>query len=129
MFPFAAPVRTPGFDLASVKGGNDYARPPVPVLENLLAVRLHLDDCDETNGPLRVSPGSHRHGIIPSDTAATYARTHGETTCTADCGQVLLMRPLTLHASSVATEPKHRRVLHYVFYAGVPLPEQWHRAV
>jgi hypothetical protein len=66
MFPFAGPVTAKGFDLPVIKEGIDYARPPQSVLEELLAVRLHLDDCDETNGPLRVSPGSHRHGVLKS---------------------------------------------------------------
>ena len=42
------------------------AKPPLPVLESMLAVRLHLDSCTESNGPLRISPGTHhRHGFAP----------------------------------------------------------------
>jgi ectoine hydroxylase-related dioxygenase (phytanoyl-CoA dioxygenase family) len=129
MFPFAQPVRAEGFTLPSRKDGVDYARPPRAVLESLLAVRIHLDDCDETNGPLRVSPGTHQRGIIRSaDIAATVAR-HGETACLARSGDALLMKPLLLHASSPASVPKHRRVLHVVYHSGAALPEPWHRAV
>lgn len=109
MFPFARPVTTPGFDLPSIKDGIDYARPPRSVLEELLAVRLHLDDCDETNGPLRVAPGSHRHGILKSTEVHRTVEHHGETPCLAKTGEALLMRPLLLHASSPAISPKHRR--------------------
>ncbi|HEY1107372.1 MAG TPA: phytanoyl-CoA dioxygenase family protein, partial [Opitutaceae bacterium] len=63
MFPFAEPVQEEGFALPSVKDGVNYARPPVLVLDELLAVRIHLDACDAGNGPLRVSPGTHRRGI------------------------------------------------------------------
>ncbi len=129
MFPFAAPVSTPDFAVPSVKDGIPYARPPVSVLKNLLAVRLHLDDCDLTNGPLRICPGSHRHGIIPSREAADHVRAHTELTCTAVEGELLLMRPLALHSSSPAIEPRHRRVLHFVYYHGPALAEQWHREV
>ncbi len=129
MFPFGVRVSAEGFDLASVKQGVDYARPPASVLADLLAVRLHLDDCDATNGPLRVSPGTHRSGILPTDSIADLVVRHGEKTCLAKTGDVLLMRPLTLHASSQATEPKHRRILHLVYHSGTPLPEKWHRAV
>ena len=129
MFPFARPVTTPGFDLPSVKDGIDYARPPRSVLEELLAVRLHLDDCDETNGPLRVAPGSHRHGILKSTEIHHTVELHGETPCLAKTGEALLMRPLLLHASSPATTPKHRRVLHFVYHSGVPIAETWHRAI
>lgn len=63
MFPFARRVTTPGFDLPSKKDGIDYARPPRDVLENLLAVRLHLDDCGESNGPLRIT-ASNRERLL-----------------------------------------------------------------
>ncbi|RYD23611.1 MAG: hypothetical protein EOP87_26430, partial [Verrucomicrobiaceae bacterium] len=46
MFPFARGVSAVGFDLPTLKQGVAHARPPVGVLEELLAVRLHLDECD-----------------------------------------------------------------------------------
>ena len=125
MFPFARPVTTPGFDLPSVKDGVNYARPPRTVLEELLAVRLHLDDCDETNGPLRVAPSSHHNGILKSTEIHRAVEHHGETPCLAKTGETLLMRPLLLHASSPATTPKHRRVLHFVYHSGVTIEETW----
>lgn len=129
MFPFANRVTSQGFDLPTVKQGIDFARPPGFVLNRLLAVRLHLDDCDATNGPLRVSPGTHRAGILKTAEIADCVAKHGEIPCLAAKGQLLLMRPLCIHASSQATEPKNRRVLHFVYDSGEPLPEPWHRAV
>jgi ectoine hydroxylase-related dioxygenase (phytanoyl-CoA dioxygenase family) len=129
MFPFSKKVSTDGYDLPCIKDGIHYARPPVSVLQQLLAVRLHLDDCDETNGPLRVSPETHLMGIIKSAAIPEQIASHGETTCLAKKGEALLMRPLTLHASSQATQPKHRRVLHFVYHCGEAIPETWHRAV
>ena len=38
MFPFAKPIRAPGFDLVSKKDEVDYARPPREVPEQMLAV-------------------------------------------------------------------------------------------
>ena len=129
LFPFANPVTTPDYDLASVKDGVDYARPPRVVLEEMLALRLHLDDCGLTDGPLRVAPGSHGQGIVKSHDLSAAARRHGESLCLATTGEALLMKPLLLHASSPASAPNHRRVLHFVFHSGAPLPERWHRAV
>lgn len=129
MFPFASPVSHPGFDFPSTKDGIDYARPPQAVLEDLLAVRLHLDDCDESNGPLRVAPGSHVHGVLRSAGIAGYVERHGQTVCLAREGEALLMKPLLLHASSPAINPRHRRVLHLVYYSGAPMPQRWHRAL
>jgi ectoine hydroxylase-related dioxygenase (phytanoyl-CoA dioxygenase family) len=129
MFPFAGPPSAAGFDLPSRKDGVDFARPPRKVLEDLLAVRLHLDPCGAGNGPLRVSPGSHREGVIPSGECAARAARGGEILCLADQGEALLMRPLLLHASSQAEQPDHRRVLHFVYHSGCPVAERWHRAI
>lgn len=129
MFPFARKVRSEGYALPAQKEGVHYARPPLAVLESLLAVRIHLDDCDEGNGPLRVAPGTHRRGIIPSAEIAEMVARQAAVTCVAKSGEALLMRPLLLHASSPATVPKHRRVLHLVYYGGEAMSEQWHRAI
>jgi hypothetical protein len=127
MFPFAKCVISDGFEIPSIKQGIDYARPPAGILGELLAARLHLDDCDSTNGPLRVSPGTHRLGILGTSDIPAQLADHGEITCVAKIGEVLLMRPLILHASSQATEPKHRRILHLVYHSGAPIPETWRK--
>lgn len=129
MFPFARVVAAPGFELPAVKDGIPYARPPREVLESLLAVRLHVDDCDENNGPLRVAPGSHREGILKSAEIADRVASRGEHVCLARRGEAILMKPLTLHASSPALTPRHRRVLHVVYHDGPALAEPWYRAV
>ena len=129
MFPFAAMASVSGFDLPTRKAGVDFARPPRAVLEELLAVRQPLDPCDATNGPLRVCPGSHREGLIPSAACAARAARGGEVACLANQGEAILMRPLLLHASSQASRPARRRVLHFVFHSGSPVAEAWHRAV
>jgi ectoine hydroxylase-related dioxygenase (phytanoyl-CoA dioxygenase family) len=129
MFPFAKKVSSPGYLVPSVKDGIHFARPPACVLEELLAVRLHLDDCGPENGPLRVSPGTHRLGILPAAVVADHVRDHGQSTCLAGDGEAVLMRPLLLHASSQATRPGHRRVLHIVYHSGAAIPEPWHQTL
>ncbi len=129
MFPLARPDHRHGYETVSKKDGVDHARPPVGVLASLLAARLHLDDCGPENGPLRVSPGTHRAGIIASADAAGVAAAKGETACLAREGEIVLMRPLLLHASSQATAPCHRRVLHVVFHDGSAGGVPWHRAL
>jgi len=129
MFPLAAPAGHPDYALGSTKDDIPYARPPLEVLEQLLAVRLHLDPCGAGNGPLRLAPGSHRHGIIPSDRVAGVVASGRTLAFHADPGEALLMRPLLLHASSKAGEPGHRRVLHLVYHLGPEPPEPWHRSI
>jgi hypothetical protein len=38
----------------SEKEGQVYVKPPVAVLEQLVAIRVHVDECTAKNGPLRV---------------------------------------------------------------------------
>lgn len=129
MFPFAKPVNDPGYTLPSVKDDIAYARPPRQVLEAMLAVRLHLDDCDAENGPLRVASGSHRSGILRSDEISRVVAKHDEALCLARVGEAVLIRPLLLHASSTATNPRHRRVLHIVYHTGDAVTKPWHRSL
>lgn len=92
-------------------------------------MRLHLDDCGDSNGPLRVSPGTHHLGIISRAEVANHVAEHGQINCLARKGGIILMRPLTLHASSQATNPGHRRVLHCVVYSGPAVAEPWHHSI
>ena len=114
----------------SVKEGVVYVQPPVAVLESLLAVRVHLDDCGPESGPLRVVPRSHRHGRLSADATNALRHQHGEIECIARRGGVLAMRPLLLHSSSKARGRSRRRVLHFLF--GTPeltCGLKWHCAV
>lgn len=114
-------VEVAGFTGWSVKEGVPHVHPPVAILENLVTVRLHLDDCGVDNGPLRVLPGSHRGGRLDADGIARWREHAAETKCLVSKGGALLLRPLLLHASSAARRPGHRRVLHLEFVA-VELP-------
>lgn len=115
-------VDVEGYSAWSVKEGVLHVQPPAEVLEKMLTVRLHLDPADETNGALWVSPGSHHLGRLPAPEAAVTAERHGKYLCAVHAGDVVLMRPLILHASRKATSNMPRRVIHLEF-AGVSLPE------
>jgi len=99
----------------SEKEGELFVQPPVCVLEQLLAIRLHLDDCDEQNGALRVVPGSHRLGRLDSNESHQERNQRGTVVVSIPSGGAMLMRPLLLHASSKVSVERPRRVLHFVF--------------
>jgi hypothetical protein len=99
----------------NVKEGRTFVQAPVDLLENLIAVRLHLDDSGPDNGPLRVVPRSHLLGRLPSDVQAARRLEFGEVECHVPRGGALFMRPLLLHASSKTTGTRPRRVLHFLF--------------
>jgi len=112
----------PDFGPWSIKAGIQHVQPPPHILQKMLTVRLHLDDCQESNGALRVLPGSHQ-----SSRLNTLQQNTDPATCGVTSGGAVLMRPLLLHSSHRATDPARRRVIHLEF-AAEPLPEplQWY---
>lgn len=111
----------PGFGPWSEKAGVIHVQPPASVLERMLTVRLHLDDCDASNGPLQVLPGTHRGGRLSADEIQQKRQSIPATICPVPAGGALLMRPLLLHSSSASQSPRHRRVIH-LEYAADALP-------
>lgn len=99
----------------SEKEGIVFVQPPVALLQQLIAVRVHIDVCTADDGPLRVFPGSHRLGKLDPKVAATKRQAQPQHVCTLERGGALLMRPLLLHASSKSTGASQRRVLHFLF--------------
>ena len=128
--PLAARKDAEGFSGWSEKAGVVYVKPPVRVLENVLTLRVHLDECGAENGPLRVIPGSHRAGEIAGPAIKQWQETKSVISCLASRGSVLLMRPLLLHASSPAQSPAHRRVIQLQFtHQELPFGLEWHARV
>ena len=87
----------PGFGPWTVKAGVPHVQPSLAILENMLTVRLHLDKCYETNGPLQVIPGSHRDGYLDSEAIRSCTAEAHPVCCLVPRGGALLMRPLLLH--------------------------------
>ena len=111
-----------GFGPWSVKGGVVHAHAPVAVLESMLAVRIHLDDCGPDNGPVRLLSGTHALGKLSGAKIDRLAAARPAELGVAGAGAVLAFRPLILHASSAATSPGRRRVVHLEFVRGGVLP-------
>ena len=104
-----------GWESSGTKDGMAFVRPPLNVLEGMVAVRLNLDDANE--GDLQVVPGSHRsRGQSKRNEAVPVPVGQGGT---------LVMRPLLEHASTKLRSSPARRVLHFLF--GPPdLPHGYH---
>jgi ectoine hydroxylase-related dioxygenase (phytanoyl-CoA dioxygenase family) len=114
----------------SEKEGQVYVQPPIAVLEQLVAIRVHVDECTADNGPLRVVPGSHAFGRLDTKRTEELRSAHSELAVPVFRGGALIMRPLILHASSKATGANPRRVLHFVFGPPkLPCGLEWRWAV
>jgi len=107
-----------GYGPWSTKEGIEHVQPPSHVLERMVTVRIHLDDCPTSNGALRVMPGTHKLGKLNQNHVDTHIDESRAVCCEAKSSEALVMRPLLLHASSAATEASHRRVLHFDYATG-----------
>jgi len=112
--PVSSRVDHPALSGWSEKEGAVFVQPPDGILEQMLAVRVHVDDCSFEDGPLRVVPGSHEFGRVEPAQASRAGRL-SSVEIPAKRGDALLMRPLVLHASSKSSGSSQRRVLHFVF--------------
>lgn len=115
-----------GFGPWSVKEGVVHAQAPVSLLERMLIVRIHLDDADKANAALQVIPASHRSGKLDDAAIDRIVATDTIRLCETQAGDILVMRPLLLHASSPAIIAKHRRVIHLEYATDdLPSPVEW----
>ena len=114
----------PNFGPWTTKQNQFAVQPPLPILENIYTIRIHLDDTDENNGALKVVPKSHSKGIYRPETIDWTIET--EEICNVKKGGIMMMKPLTLHGSNRTTNGKKRRVIHLEF-SDMELPEalQW----
>lgn len=108
---------TEGFSAWTIKAGIQHVQPTVDVLENILTLRFHLDDADETNGALKVLEGTHQNRRLNASEIQIATRKAKTWQCVASKGDVLAMRPLLVHSSSAGINPKNRRVIHIDFSA------------
>ncbi|MGC2719078.1 MAG: phytanoyl-CoA dioxygenase family protein [Candidatus Acidiferrales bacterium] len=113
-----------GFTSWSMKANAVHVQPPAEILERMIAIRIPLDDNTSQNGPLRCVPGSHLRGRLSAEDIAQLDKSSA-VTCCARAGDALLMRPLTVHASSQCQSLMPRRVIHLEF-ADVVLPHGLH---
>ena len=94
-----------------------HAQAPSDLLGLMLAVRVNLDDCRASDGPLTVVPGSH----LSADVTAERIE------CVGNEGCAVVMSPLMLHTSKKSTSGRTRRVLHFLYGPkGLPGDAQWY---
>lgn len=115
---------TTHFRKPTTKAGVPHVEGSEAVLASMLTARIHLDEVNDENGPLKVVPGSHLGGKSMTLADAPVRTLH------AKAGDVLLIRPLVAHCSnrSRPETERHRRILHLEFAASAELPDgyEWH---
>ena len=102
--PLKEKIDSPNWSAWSTKQSVYFAHPLEHVLDQLIAVRVHMEDTDIQNGALQVVNGSHKSGEKDGERVVPFAPR----------GSALVMRPLLLHASS-KLQFGCRRVLHFLY--------------
>ena len=105
IIPVAERKETPFFTAWTMKQGVPHVRPPESVLEGMLTLRVHLDDCGPENGPLQVLRSSHKQGFLNNAQIQAVIANSEPTFCEASrgCGHYCctLLRPRAKHAIDV----------------------------
>lgn len=94
-------IDTEGFGPWTVKPDNYAVQPPLAILEQMVTLRIHLDDTSAENGALYIIPESHNKGILRPELIDWSNTT--EKDCPVEKGGIMLMKPLLLHSSKRTT--------------------------
>jgi len=113
----------PGWGPWSIKDGVNYAHAPAAALDQVLALRLHLDDSSAENGPLRVLPATHTLGVLDDNELHELSTRIAGVDCLVPRGGIIAMRPLVVHASSKSQSKAPRRVLHIEYAASTAIAQ------
>lgn len=116
----------------TTKSGVSHVEASADVLQQMLTLRIHLDEVTDENGPLKVIRGSH-FGKVADQTGNAASQSHEVDTIYATAGDVLAMRPLISHSSGASTPgtSRHRRILHLEFSGQPQLPDgfEWYHFI
>lgn len=104
-----------GYGPWSTKAGVPHVEPPDSVLQQMLAVRIYLDDSGPENGPLAVIPGSHDRGKLSEPDLERLVASSTPVDVHARKGSLVVMRPLLVHCSRPWRSGEHQRVIHVEF--------------
>jgi len=122
--PLAKKIEESGWGPWSIKDAVIYAHAPREALEQILALRVHLDDSTLANGPLRVMPDTHCDGVLTDSEIQKRASKSQGAGCTVARGGVIAMRPLIVHASSKAENDSPRHVLHIEYASRIEISNE-----
>ena len=115
-------IEVEGWGRWSLKDGVHHVQPSIDVLDKMVTFRVHLDDSNRENGCLKVIPNTHIRGLLSQDEIQNITSYESYKYCEVKAGDVVLIRPHILHASSKCVTPKHRRIVH-IEYSSYDLPK------
>jgi len=127
--PLREITKSAGWGPWSVKDYVFNTHAPTEALNTVLALRIHLDDSTSVNGPLRVIPGTHKHGVLTDSEVGQLAAESQSVECIVSKGGVVAMRPLIIHASSKSSSDIPRRVIHIEYASSLAITNDHQLAI
>ncbi len=88
--------------------------PSDEISKDRFTIRIHLDETTHKNGALETIPGSHK-SVHSTETLENITKNSVGTVCDVKERGVMLMHPLIIHRSKLASNNKKRRVIHLEF--------------
>jgi ectoine hydroxylase-related dioxygenase (phytanoyl-CoA dioxygenase family) len=120
---------TEGYSNWSLEAGIWHVQPPISILESLLTLRIHLDDCSANNGAMHFIPATHNLGILDKEDISNLVAGRKAVVNAVPKGGITLFRPLLLHYAPPSQSQSGRRVLQIEYSAADPGHKvDWHRA-
>jgi predicted DNA-binding transcriptional regulator YafY len=118
-------IETEGFSGWTKKDNVHGVCPTQDIHDNAVTLRIHLDDARESNGALKIIPGTHRKKLN-DDEISLISQNSFPIVCDVDAGSIHAIKPLLLHSSSKSTNQKQRRVIHLEFnWMDLPNGLEW----
>lgn len=115
-----------GYKNWSKKAGAWHCEPPEHILNEILFVRIHLDDQGAENGAMEIALGSHKAGVQSAEEIAKSIDGYKTEICEAARGDVLVLKMLLLHRSRPSKLNTPRRALRVDYASGdLPAPMSW----
>ena len=105
---------------AMVEHGVPHIIPEAAYLNNVLIVRIALDDQSLTNGALEFVPRSHRLGILSDAETSAVGATEPSVCPQLSTGDIFFFKALLVHRSRESQSNNRRRVLQLEYSAGPP---------
>lgn len=103
----------------TVKQGYHHVEPPFSLLEDMITIRIHLDDVTIENAPLLIARGTHKLGKVKQDDIPKLINQYEEYNCLAELGDVWVYSTPILHASKKSKNKSRRRVIQIDFSKNV----------
>ena len=103
------------------KDGYWHVEAPEGLLTEMIFARVHFDDSQLTNGAMELAAGTHKLGKVTAARAKSMVEGYPVEVCSAEPGDVLFVKALTLHRSKLAKVMSKRRALR-VDFAAFDLP-------